>query len=262
MFVWRSGKPTSSGRLDDFARREGRCGRSHASLESRSVRQASGPGASAHRPRPPCLNPRHQKGLSKHGTANGAGPTTCASAASCTASRPARHANGGEARRGDTSLACLPRRAAPTAGLKIRSSWSSTTLQIRLPGSPPWYTRAMRSRGSKPKWRAVRSSVRTAIVGAPASCRRVLAHGSRVTRARPPANPATEPPLHPGSPSPGSMRRLRGNGRSRPRIRPHRAETRQRRGVARCEVRCANCHRRQTIRRQPTHLRHHLIEPP
>jgi hypothetical protein len=29
-----------------------------------------------------------------------------------------------------------------------------------------------------------------------------------------------------------------------------------------CEVRCSNCHRRATIRRQPTHLRHHLIEPP
>jgi hypothetical protein len=32
--------------------------------------------------------------------------------------------------------------------------------------------------------------------------------------------------------------------------------------IEQCEVRCANCHRRQTIRRQPTHLRHHLIEPP
>ena len=26
-----------------------------------------------------------------------------------------------------------------------------------------------------------------------------------------------------------------------------------------CAVRCANCHRRQTVRRQPTHLRHHLL---
>jgi hypothetical protein len=32
--------------------------------------------------------------------------------------------------------------------------------------------------------------------------------------------------------------------------------------IDQCEVRSANCHRRQTIRRQPTHLRHHLIEPP
>jgi 5-methylcytosine-specific restriction endonuclease McrA len=32
--------------------------------------------------------------------------------------------------------------------------------------------------------------------------------------------------------------------------------------VEQCEIRCANCHRRETIRRQPTHLRHHLLEPP
>lgn len=32
--------------------------------------------------------------------------------------------------------------------------------------------------------------------------------------------------------------------------------------IDQCEVRCTNCHRRQTIRRQPTHLRHHLTQPP
>jgi hypothetical protein len=29
-----------------------------------------------------------------------------------------------------------------------------------------------------------------------------------------------------------------------------------------CEIRCINCHRRDTIRRQPAHLRHHLLKPP
>jgi hypothetical protein len=32
--------------------------------------------------------------------------------------------------------------------------------------------------------------------------------------------------------------------------------------IEQCEIRCTNCHRRDTIRRQPTHLRHHLLEPP
>jgi hypothetical protein len=32
--------------------------------------------------------------------------------------------------------------------------------------------------------------------------------------------------------------------------------------IGQCEIRCSNCHRRQTIRRQPSHLRHHLLEPP
>jgi hypothetical protein len=32
--------------------------------------------------------------------------------------------------------------------------------------------------------------------------------------------------------------------------------------IEQCEIRCTNCHRRQTIRRQPTHLRHHLLQPP
>lgn len=32
--------------------------------------------------------------------------------------------------------------------------------------------------------------------------------------------------------------------------------------ISACEIRCANCHRRRTIRRQPGHLRHHLLQPP
>jgi hypothetical protein len=34
------------------------------------------------------------------------------------------------------------------------------------------------------------------------------------------------------------------------------------REIAACEIRCANCHRRRTIRQQPGHLRHHLSKPP
>jgi hypothetical protein len=32
--------------------------------------------------------------------------------------------------------------------------------------------------------------------------------------------------------------------------------------MSQCEIRCANCHRRRTIRDQPDHLRHHLLQPP
>lgn len=98
--------------------------------------------------------------------ASGAGRTTCASAESCTASRPAQHANADEGKHGNTCSACLPRRAARTAGLQTRSSWSSTTLRTRRPRSPSWYTRATRLHGFKPKWRAVRSCVRIAIAAA------------------------------------------------------------------------------------------------
>jgi hypothetical protein len=31
------------------------------------------------------------------------------------------------------------------------------------------------------------------------------------------------------------------------------------REIAACEIRCANCHRRRTVRQQPGHLRHHLL---
>jgi len=34
------------------------------------------------------------------------------------------------------------------------------------------------------------------------------------------------------------------------------------REIEQCEIRCANCHRRRTIRQQPGHLRHHLLKPP
>jgi hypothetical protein len=34
------------------------------------------------------------------------------------------------------------------------------------------------------------------------------------------------------------------------------------RQISQCVIRCANCHRRRTIRQQPDHLRHHLLQPP